>query len=227
MEDETTAVLDEDEGTHLVKVLRHQTGDEVHFTNGEGKLYRAELLNGKGKSVKLKLVQLEREEQRAVPHVHIAIAPTKSMERFEWFLEKATELGINEITPLICQRSERDKIRPERLNKILISAMKQSLRLWLPKLNPMIKLRSWVAASTGSQQQFIAHCQSKNLPSLKALLRPQQSITILVGPEGDFTLDEITLAVERGITPVSLGEARLRTETAGMVAVHTVRMINE
>jgi len=197
-------------------------------TDGKGKLFKTGLINENKKECALEIIEVLKNEPKPSPEIHVAISPTKSIDRFEWFLEKATEIGGSEITPIISQRSERDKIKHDRLSKILISSMKQSLRFWLPKLNPIVSLKDFLTSNFKSQtSNFIAHCQSQNLPSLKSLYQPKQSVVILVGPEGDFTREEVTLAEEKGFVSVSLGEARLRTETAGIVAVHTIRLLNE
>lgn len=220
-------LLDEEESHHCMKVMRHHIGDELMVTDGKGKLFRTILEGERKKSCLLKIGELSREESQSSPSVHIAIAPTKNIDRFEWFLEKATEIGITEITPIICIRSERDKIKHERLEKILIGAMKQSLRLWLSKLNPIIKLNEFVnCQSSIDNQKFIAHCQSPNLPSLQSLYRHNADVLIMIGPEGDFTREEIQFAEKSGFSAVNLGENRLRTETAGLVAVHTIRLLN-
>ncbi|MFI5135353.1 MAG: 16S rRNA (uracil(1498)-N(3))-methyltransferase [Chitinophagales bacterium] len=225
---ENQILLDEEESQHVIKVMRHRAGDELMVSDGKGKLFKTRLISDKGKECELEIIETLKEEAKPSPEIHIAIAPTKSIDRFEWFLEKATEMGVSEITPIISQRSERNKIKPDRVNKILISSMKQSLRLWLPKLNKMASLKDFLTSNFKLQtSNFIAHCQSQNLPPLKSLYQSQQSVVILVGPEGDFTRDEITLAEENGFVSVSLSEGRLRTETAGIVALHTIRLLNE
>ncbi|MBC7774147.1 MAG: RNA methyltransferase, partial [Phycisphaerae bacterium] len=150
--------------------------------------------------------------------LHIAIAPTKQMERLEWFLEKATEIGVDEITPLLCKRSERETLRLDRLEKILVSAMKQSLRAWLPKLNAPTRFQDF-AKKTSETQKRLAWCSDEPLPHLKNTISPQQDTVIAIGPEGDFSPEEVQLALANGFQGVSLGKARLRTETAGLLAV--------
>jgi 16S rRNA (uracil1498-N3)-methyltransferase len=238
---------DEEESHHLSKVTRHSAGDELMVTDGKGKLVRAKIAQVQKKSCVLEIIEVVKQESAPSPTIHIAIAPTKNNDRFEWFLEKATEIGVTQITPVICQRSERDKIKHERLQKILIGAMKQSLRLWLPKFHDSIKFPQFVnpdqKIGTGRQsssfnpdnpailrdgtgQKFIAHCQSSNLPSLHSLYTPKSNVLILIGPEGDFTLEEIQLAESSGFSAVNLGRNRLRTETAGIIAVHTIQLMN-
>ncbi|MEO5675268.1 MAG: RsmE family RNA methyltransferase [Chitinophagales bacterium] len=226
--------LDPDESRHCLRVMRHQVGDELMVTDGMGKLMRARLTGEIKKEAILEVIEIVRVESASFPQIHIAIASTKNMDRFEWFLEKASELGITEITPLICARSERDKIKPERLQKILSAAMKQSLRLWLPKLNEQSTFNSFLSAGEQvpgfprkyEMQKFICHCRSENLPPLKSLNKPGENVLIMIGPEGDFTPEEIELAKARGFSEVTLGRNRLRTETAGIVAVHTVQLLN-
>ncbi len=162
-------------------------------------------------------------------HLHIAIAPTKNIDRFEWFLEKATELGIDEITPLQCEHSERNKIRMDRLEKILIAAMKQSLRSRLPKLNALTSFQTFISQNKKDPtiEGFIAHCSRDTLPHLMNCCRQGNDTTILIGPEGDFSQKEILMAEEAGFKGISLGKARLRTETAGIAACHIVNLLNE
>jgi len=221
------AELDEEESHHVIKVMRYRIGKELMVTDGKGKLFKTKLISESKEKGAVEIVETIKEEPKPSPEIHMAISPTKSIDRFEWFLEKATEIGVSEITPIISQRSERDKIKYDRLNKILISSMKQSLRLWLPKLNQIIALEDFLTSNFKLQtSNFIAHCQSQNLPFLKSLYQPKQSVLILVGPEGDFTRDEVTLAEQNGFVSANLSEARLRTETAGIVAIHTVQLLN-
>jgi 16S rRNA (uracil1498-N3)-methyltransferase len=158
--------------------------------------------------------------------LHIAIAPTKSIERFEWFLEKATEIGIDEITPVLCENSERDKIKTDRLNKVLISAMKQSLKVHLPKLNQLIKLDNFIPDNFNGEK-YIAHCKTNHKNHLKNIYHKGTNCLVLIGPEGDFGDNEIKLFSENNYKQVSLGNSRLRTETAGIAACHIVNLINE
>ncbi len=219
--------LDEEESHHCVKVMRHKTGEKLFVTDGVGKKYEATIIVEDRRRVELKIEHELGNEAKQKYSVHIAIAPTKNIDRLEWFLEKATEIGIDEITPIICSRSERDKLRPDRLQKLIAGAMKQSLRLWIPKLNPQITVKDFLTRnSQPNTQDFIAHCQSENLPALKSLYQPMNDATILIGPEGDFTLEEIQLAQSKGFSAVSLGNHRLRTETAGLIALQTINFLN-
>lgn len=216
--------LSEEESRHCAKVLRMAEGDEIDLTDGIGNLYRGQLkkIDHKGCLVEISLV---RHYPRSPWNLHIAVAPTKSIDRFEWFLEKATEIGIGEVTPLLCDRSERTSIKLPRLEKVMVSAMKQSLRAWLPALNPPAAFGDLVRKGP-SGQGFIAYCETGREDSLYHLYTPRSGATVLVGPEGDFSPAEVALAMEQGFRPVSLGSNRLRTETAGVVACHTIALLN-
>jgi len=210
-----------------MKVMRHRVGDELMVTDGKGKLFSSRIISEGKKEVTFEIIQLKKEEPAPTPQIHIAIAPTKNIDRFEFFLEKATEIGIAQITPIITQRSERDKIKQERLQKIILAAMKQSLRLWLPKLNELISLKDFFTHDSRlTTHDFICHCQSQNLPSLASLYKRGENVLIMIGPEGDFTSEEITLAEQNGFASVSLSESRLRTETAGIIALNTIQILN-
>lgn len=214
-----------EESKHIVKVLRKNVGDVVHITNGTGWLFTAEItipnINKCLATIVSKSLQPKREY-----HLHLAVAPTKMNDRYEWFLEKATEIGIDSITPIICAHSERKVIKPERFERILQSAMKQSLNCYLPKLNDAITFKTFLKQDFKGDL-FIAHCEETDRKSLKQELKPKQGMTILIGPEGDFSVKEIKMAIETNYIPVTLGETRLRTETAAIVACHSVAFINE
>ncbi|MBK9338091.1 MAG: 16S rRNA (uracil(1498)-N(3))-methyltransferase [Lewinellaceae bacterium] len=209
------ADLDEEESRHLLTVLRRQPGDRLRLTDGKGFFYEAELA---GASKKHAVVRILETIRVAAPpaRLHIAIAPTKNIDRFEWFLEKATEIGVQEITPLLCRRSERTSIRHDRLEKILVSAMKQSLQGHLPRLNPLTPFAEVVRRAT-EPLRCIAWCAEIPAPHLTTFLRPATDTLVLIGPEGDFTPEEVALA--QNFVEVGLGPTRLRTETAGLVAV--------
>ncbi len=213
-----------EESKHIVKVLRKNEGDVLHITNGRGYLYEAKIISADAKKCKAQLIN----EERTIPRLHtlhLAVAPTKMNDRFEWFLEKATEIGIQEITPILCKNSERKVIKPERLEKVLQSAMKQSLQTFLPKFNPMVTYKEFVQ-STKADLKFIAHCQKSEKVELKRRLQADKDIIILIGPEGDFSSDEVKLAYENDFLPISLGRNRLRTETAAIYACTVVAVIN-
>lgn len=216
--DGAIAAFDEEEAHHMIQTLRLKIGSEVFFTDGNGHLYRGAIIEiGKKKCV----VAIS-ETKTALPSsntLHIAIAPTKNIDRFEFFLEKCTEIGIHTITPLICKRSERQIIKPERLNKILVSAMKQSLRTFLPTLNAAQTFESFIAQNFDNAVKLTAHCEDNTEKTvLNKAYQKEKNAVILIGPEGDFTPEEIAAAHKNGFTDVSLGDARLRTETAGIVA---------
>jgi len=219
--------FDREESRHIVKVLRKSTGDRLNITNGLGFFLTSEIVSANHNKCVVKIT--EKNPQQPLPYqLHLAVAPTKLNDRYEWFLEKATEIGITEITPLICNHSERTKIKPERYEKILQSAMKQSLKAYLPKLNPAVSFSEFVKSlPKNSTQKYLAHCAEGEKKSLKDVLQPKQDVLILIGPEGDFASSEIELAIENNFRAVSLGESRLRTETAAIVACHSVAFVNE
>ncbi len=218
------AHLDEEESRHLLTVLRRKPGDRLQLTDGQGFFYEAELSEtGKRHALARILSKTEAPPERPA-RLHLAIAPTKQIERFEWFLEKAVEIGVDEITPLLCQRSERDTIRLDRLEKILVSAMKQSLRARLPKLNELTRFQKF-ATNAPEPQKRIAWCSNEPLPHLKTTLSLQESAVIAIGPEGDFSPEEVELALKNGFKGVSLGTARLRTETAGVLAASIFNLL--
>lgn len=217
-------VFPPEESKHIARVLRKTEGDIVHITNGKGYLFEAEILVPDQKRCKVKIVS----ESKSVPKrysLHMAVAPTKMNDRFEWFLEKATEIGIDEITPLICDHSERKTVKLERMERVLQSAMKQSLQTVLPKLNPPMSFKDFMETdNTGLK--FIAHCDEGEKMELKRRVIADMDTTILIGPEGDFSKEEIDAAKAKGFVPISLGNNRLRTETAAIVACTTVNIIN-
>jgi len=216
--------LSEEESKHVVKVLRKKEDDILHITNGKGYLFEAKIMVANAKKCKVQIVDSDK-KHRKMYWFHLVVAPTKMNDRFEWFLEKATEIGVNEITPIICARSERKVIKLDRLNKVLQSAMKQSLQAYLPQLNPAITFDEYLKEEK-SGLLFIAHCQEGEKMELKRRVAADKDVTILIGPEGDFTTDELNMAFENNFLPVSLGKNRLRTETAAIVACTTVAIIN-
>lgn len=218
--------FDKIESRHIVKVLRKKEGDILYITDGNSCLFTAEIIAANDKKCAVKIISTEEKPTPWNYYLHIAIAPTKNNDRLEWFLEKATEISINEITPIICKHSERKFIKEERLEKVIISAMKQSLKFQLPKFNKATSYSNFIKQDFDGQL-FIAHCEETDKKSLKNEVKPKQKITILIGPEGDFSVDEIKTALQHNFIPVSLGESRLRTETAGIVAVQSVAFLNE
>ncbi len=216
--------FDETESKHAVRVLRLKTGDEIHIIDGIGTLYKASITDANQKKCSFQVLEKISDFEKRPYYLHIAIAPTKNIDRLEWFLEKATEIGIDEITPLLCDHSERKIIKPERLNKILVSAAKQSLKAYIPKLNPLQTFHDFIMNDLKGQK-CIAHCYDSEKTTLKSVT--ESNLTILIGPEGDFSPEEVKIASEQGFQAVSLGNSRLRTETAGVVACHTVSLIND
>jgi 16S rRNA (uracil1498-N3)-methyltransferase len=217
-------VLGPEESNHIVKVLRKKEGDKLLITNGKGYIFEAKIILADAKKCKAQITTTTK-KHRNMYWFHLAVAPTKSNERFEWFLEKATEIGVDEITPIICERSERKIVKSERMQKVMQSAMKQSLQAYLPKINPAIGYKEFID-NAREGLLFIAHCSEDEKLELKRRVAPDKDITILIGPEGDFSPSEIENAYENGFLPISLGKNRLRTETAAIVACTTVNLIN-
>jgi 16S rRNA (uracil1498-N3)-methyltransferase len=217
--------FDKEESRHIAKVLRKMVGDILHITNGNGWLFTAEIMVSDIKNCMATVVSKEFKSKHNYT-LHLAVAPTKMNDRYEWFLEKATEIGIDSITPIICDHSERKVVKLDRFEKILQSAMKQSLNCYLPKLNEPIAFKDYIEKSHNGQL-FIAHCEETDKKSLKQQLQPNQTVTILIGPEGDFSVKEIETALANHFIPVTLGNTRLRTETAAIVACHSVAFVNQ
>jgi len=224
---ENTYTLSEEESKHCVRVLRMANGDEIELMDGKGSIYKAEIIDNNPKRCTVKIVNTIKTEQRKF-HLHIAIAPTKSIDRTEWFLEKATEIGVDELSLLNCQNSERTVIKAERLGKVLISAIKQSKNAYLPQLNELVDFNTYISTNQHFKgKKFIAHCYSNDLPHLKSKYNSLENVLVLIGPEGDFSLEEVKLAEANGFTSISLGKNRLRTETAALYACNTINVINE
>jgi 16S rRNA (uracil1498-N3)-methyltransferase len=210
-------VLDEDTSRHVVQVLRMKEGEQLNLTDGKGNLITAKITDAHKKHCAVKIETISHEQQVA-RKITIAISLLKNANRFEWFLEKATEIGVSEIVPLICQRTERQKFRYDRMKGICISAMLQSQQCCLPELHEPKQFSHLTIEQFDNRQKFIAHCDESNDKKQLSTFQPFNSSIILIGPEGDFIRDEIKLALENNFVPVSLGETRLRTETAGIVA---------
>lgn len=222
-------MLSEEESAHCVRVLRYTRGDEILLTDGRGTTYTARITNPHPKHCEFEIIAAEQQHKHYNAYLHIAIAPTKNIERLEWMVEKCTEIGVDEITPLLCRFSERKQLRTDRLEKIILSAAKQSLTPYLPKLNPLTDYDTFIR-DCREKERYIAHCYKQDKRELKdEVLRhsgeTDRSIVVLIGPEGDFSEQEISRALERGFVPVSLGNSRLRTETAGVVACHTINLL--
>ena len=219
-------VLDEMESKHCVRVLRLAEGDEIVLVDGRGGWFVARIADANPKRCAVAVVDEKLSYGLRNFSIQVAIAPTKNIDRIEWFLEKATEIGITRVTPLLCHHSERKEIKADRLEKVMVSAMKQSLKAYLPQLDEMTKFATLVKQPFNGQK-FIAHCEEQHRELLKNVVRPGENYLILIGPEGDFSPEEIQLALDNGFLPVSLGKSRLRTETAGLVACHTFNLLNE
>ena len=217
--------LNEEESKHCIRVLRLQLADKVNLIDGRGGLYEAEIIDANPKRVTLKLLNFTPEYGKRNHYLHIAIAPTKNIERLEWFLEKATEIGVDEVSLIICRRSERKEAKAERLNKIITAAIKQSLKAYHPVLNEAVSFQKFISQPT-SAQKFIAHCEPGAKVFLKDSVTSLGNYLVLIGPEGDFAPEEIEQALQNGFEPLSLGESRLRTETAALQAVFELNFLN-
>ena len=220
-----TNVLDESESFHCTKVLRMKTNEKVQVIDGRGNLYNARIVFPHSKHTKIEILSAQNEFEKRDYYLHLAIAPTKSIERLEWCVEKAVEIGVDVITPLLCEFSERKIVKIERLEKIMISAVKQSLKAYLPKLNPMTDFNDFIN-QIDENQRFIAHCHNSPKEPLFKICKPKESTLIMIGPEGDFSEQEIENTINQNFKPVSLSKSRLRTETAGIVAVNTIALAN-
>ena len=230
--------LPEEEAQHAVRVLRIAMGDEMMLMDGEGTFYRAVVTEATKKRCLYRIEETLPQERQWQPHLHLAMAPTKNMDRTEWFAEKATEIGFDEFTFLRCRWSERTVIKTERIEKILVSAMKQSHKAWKPILNEMTDFKAFLQeieeqekASGKPIQKFICHCYEEEgmgeKVSLKDAIKSGEDVLVLVGPEGDFSIDEVKMAEAKGFQGVTLGKSRLRTETAALVAVHLMNLTNQ
>jgi 16S rRNA (uracil1498-N3)-methyltransferase len=218
--------LTEEESKHAIRVLRLQNGDTLNLVDGRGGMYTAHIIDPHPKKTLLAITERQYEFGKRNHYLHIAVAPTKNIERLEWFLEKATEIGIDEVSLIQCQRSERKDAKVERLDKIITSAVKQSIKAYHPQLNSMQPF-SKLVSQFHEGQKFIAHClPGEDKVSLASQLQLQGSCLILIGPEGDFTEKEIAEALQSGFKPITLGESRLRTETAALEACFEVNFLN-
>ena len=227
------AILDPEESKHCVKVLRHKRGDEISFIDGKGGIYKGEITDSAGNTCKITIKESIMNYMTRNYFLHMAVAPTKNLERYEWFMEKATELGMDELTPIIGDHSERKIFKPERGERILLSATKQSLKAQIPVLNPITTAKKFIMDSDGFKGlKLIAHCNEGSRTDLVRLLesnlkeekdeKKDYRFLILIGPEGDFSTDEVDLAVSHGFLPITLGESRLRTETAALTTVAAI-----
>ena len=222
----TKCELPEEEAGHCLRVLRLSVGDEVMLTDGKGSFYKAVISAATGKRCQVKVLETIPQEKGWKGWIHLAMAPTKNMDRIEWFAEKATEIGLDAITFLNCRFSERKVVKNDRVERIVVSAMKQSLKYRKPIVGEMVSFKEFVKSERPGAK-FIAHCHEDEKVLLKDVLVPGEDATVLIGPEGDFSPEEVKMAMEAGYRPVSLGNSRLRTETAALVACHTFIMKNE
>ncbi|HET8859151.1 16S rRNA (uracil(1498)-N(3))-methyltransferase [Marivirga sp.] len=217
--------LEPEESKHCIKVLRKQLGDEIQIIDGKGTFYKAKISNVNHKKCEFEVFEKINDKKPTI-HRHLAIAPTKNLDRMEWLVEKATEIGIDEISFLECQNSERNILKLDRLEKKVVSAMKQSIKAYQPRLNELRKFKDFIS-SPNAKNKYIAFVDFDNPLHFKTQLRKQEDALILIGPEGDFTKEEIELARQNGFVSVSLGNSRLRTETAGIVAIHLMNLGEE
>ncbi|WP_130736263.1 16S rRNA (uracil(1498)-N(3))-methyltransferase [Flavobacterium sp. J27] len=223
--EDTFFTFDKEESKHIIKVLRKKEGDKIQLSNGKGYLFFGEIILASDKKCQIKITDSKFIAPRNYK-IHLAVAPTKMNDRYEWFLEKATEIGIDEITPIICEHSERKIFKTDRAEKILQAAMKQSLQYYLPKLNAPIPFLDFISKEY-TEKKYIAHCEEQDKKSFKDTIQKKEDTVVLIGPEGDFSLHEIETALQKKFIPVTLGNTRLRTETAAIVACHTIVLKNE
>lgn len=218
--------LDKEESRHLIKVLRQEVGDKVYLTDGLGNLFESEILDPDPRACSVKIINTQKIYNKRDYFLHIGIAPTKNKARIEWFMEKATEMGIDEITPIICEHSEREIIKHERSQKVIISAMKQSLKAYLPKLNPPTPLLD-LMQNSNETYKLMGYCIGEDRKLIKEIYKPKNSVLILIGPEGDFSEREVEEAMEKKFQIIRLGKERLRTETAGLYVVNIIHSLNQ
>ena len=223
---EALSRLPEDESAHCVRVLRKSEGDTITITDGKGFFYDAHIVVPHPKRCEVVIDEKRKWVKPWHFSLHLAVAPTKNIDRIGWLTEKITELGIDTITPLLCRFSERKELKPERIQKVLVSAMKQSQKAMLPQLNPMIPFGEFIKSSFPGEK-YLAHCYEGEKKTLPQSCVPGSNVTLLIGPEGDFSEDEVALAIRNGFVPVSLGESRLRTETAALFACSAIHAINQ
>ena len=218
--------LPADEAQHVLRVLRLGMGDELNLADGRGTFYRAVIAEAGGHHCRYRIEECLPQRPEWEGTIHLALAPTKNMDRVEWFVEKATEIGFDQLSLLECRFSERRSVKTERLEKIVVSAMKQSHKAWKPLIDELLPFRQFIARQNLPAQRFIAHCYEGDRPFLLDVLQPRTPALVLIGPEGDFSIDEVQAAEAAGFRSVSLGTSRLRTETAALVAVHLMRLAN-
>jgi len=220
---DSVATISGDEFRHCTKVLRHKQGDAISFIDGKGGLYNGKILRIFSDSCEIQVLDSQSDYGKRNYFLHIAVAPTKNIDRYEWFMEKATELGIDELTPIIGEHSERKVFKPERGERIILSAVKQSLKAKVPALNPVISVKDFIRKMSDFDGiKLIAHCNEGERQRIIDVLPDGCRFLVLIGPEGDFSPSEVELAISNGFTPVTLGESRLRTETAALAVVTAI-----
>lgn len=217
--------LNAEESKHIAKVLRMKKGDEIHFTDGKGHLFTCQIIDDNQRGCRVKIIKTEEGNDRRKFFLHMAVAPTKNISRYEWFLEKATEIGVDRITPFISEHSERKTIKSERMNRVITAAMKQSLKTWRPMMDDVSSFKELIRQSFEGQK-FIAYIDPKVMLELSKAYHRANNALVLIGPEGDFSPEEVEEAKNYGFVPVRLGPSRLRTETAAVAACHTINLLN-
>ena len=224
--DPASGVLPPDEGQHVVRVLRLGMGDELNLLDGQGHVFRAVITETDNRHCYYRIEETITPTREWTGDIHIAVAPTKHMDRMEWLAEKATEIGIDCLSLLDCRFSERKVVKTDRLEKIVVAAMKQSHKVWKPQVDAITAFKTFIRRTDLPQQRFIAHCYEGDKPFLLDVLQPRVPSLVMIGPEGDFSIDEVREAEAAGFQSVSLGTSRLRTETAALAAVHMMRLAN-
>ena len=217
--------LNKEESKHIIKVLRKTEGEIIHFTNGNGLFFETQIISAIPSSCEVEILKSYEGNDKRNYKLHIAIAPTKNNDRTEWFLEKSTEIGIDEITPIICEQSERKVVKHDRFEKVITAAVKQSLKSFHTQLNEQQKLKDFLTIDFKGQK-FIAYIDEDVTLELPYIYKKGEDVLILIGPEGDFRPEEVELAKQKGFIPISLGNFRLRTETAAVVACNTISILN-
>ncbi|MDE6812159.1 MAG: 16S rRNA (uracil(1498)-N(3))-methyltransferase [Muribaculaceae bacterium] len=229
----STGILTPEDSRHCCKVLRHRAGDEISVIDGSGHRYCCRILDPDPRGTQVEIIGTELIPPHWKPEITLAVAPTKNMDRMEWMVEKSVEIGVNRIVPLLCEHSERKTIKTERLVNIAVSAMKQSLKTTLPKVEPLTRFNDFIDrcqtlhTSGNPKQCFMGYCD-RNYPLLRLVdeYQPGADAVIMIGPEGDFSPDEVAYAVKSGFIPVTFGQSRLRTETAAISALDTIHLLN-
>ena len=218
--------LPDEEAQHAIRVLRMSEGDSIVLLDGVGNFYDAVITATDKRNCHYKILSSRHEDKYWQGHIHLAMAPTKNIDRTEWTVEKATEIGFDELTFLRCQFSERTQVKDDRIERILVSAMKQSKKAQKPVLNSLTDFRAFIQSQSAVKHKFICHCYEGDKPLLRDVLPKGDDVLVMIGPEGDFSIDEVRMAEAAGFQSVSLGAARLRTETAALVVVHLMNINN-